>query len=64
LMKTQIRFKKISLNKLNPQLFIPMLNAMAAELLQLLVQDTSVAFAKTSIIVKTVSRTSPTLTPF
>lgn len=64
LMKTQIRFKKISLNKLNPQLFIPMLNAMAAELLQLLVQDTSVAFAKTLIIVKTVSRINPTLTPF
>ena len=63
-MKTQIRFKKISLNKLNPQLFIPMLNAMAAELLQLLVQDTSVAFAKTLIIVKTVSRINPTLTPF
>ena len=43
-------------SKLILQLFILMLSVMAVELLLLLVQDTSVVFAKTLIIVKIVNR--------
>ena len=64
LMKSLTRFKRINLSKLNLQLLIQMLSAMAVELLLLLVQDTSVAFAKTLIIVKIASRINNILTHF
>ena len=64
MMKSLTRFKRINLSKLNLQLLIQMLSAMVVELLLLLVQDTSVAFAKTLIIVKIASRINNILTHF
>ena len=52
----QTRSKSNNLNKSILTLLIWMLNAMDVESLQLLVQDTSAAFAKILIIVKTVNR--------